>query len=85
MAMAKVELLLTVEEGNQLISCSLGAEGKSNCREPVNRVESEQDIVVLAKEKKHKVSNMSQNKKQKTATAPDRGRSRKLSAGLNIP
>lgn len=41
-------MLLTVEEGNQLISCPLGAEGKSNCREPVDRVESEQDIVVLA-------------------------------------
>lgn len=43
-------MLLTVEEGNQLISCPLSTEGKSNCREPVDRVESEQDIVVLAEE-----------------------------------
>lgn len=53
-AKAEIELLLTVEEGDQLISCSLGAEGKSNCREPVNRVESEQNIVVLGRSRELK-------------------------------
>jgi hypothetical protein len=68
----RVELLLTVEEGNQLISCPLSAEGKSNCREPVNRVESEQDIVVLAK----KESEVSITPLKKDKKDIDRSRSR---------
>lgn len=59
MAIARVDLLLTVEKGNQFISCSLCAEGKSNCGEPVNRVESEQNIVVLANSREPKVSTTS--------------------------
>lgn len=69
----RVELLLTVEEGNQLISCPLGAEGKSNCREPVDRVESEQDIVVLAEKRVPKSASL---RERKAWTGARKGRQR---------
>ncbi len=84
MAIERVELLLTVEEGNQFISCSLGAEGKSNCGEPVNRVESEQNIVVLANSREPKVSTTSQEERKKSISR--RGTQiRKKDTGRDIP
>lgn len=39
--------LLTIEEGNELLSSALSAESKSNGRESVDGVEAEEYIVVL--------------------------------------
>ena len=40
-------LQLTIEKGNKLLAGALGAESKGNSREPVDGVETEEDVVVL--------------------------------------
>lgn len=38
---------LTIEEGNKLFPRTLGAKGKSNCRQPMDSIQAEQNIIVL--------------------------------------